>query len=248
MGLLWIKSLVKAIALPPTGPLLLALVGVAIAGRHPRRGRWLAFTGIVLLVLLAMPAVGTVLTRCLNATPPLDLSAAQGAQAIVILGGGTRDDAPEYGGTTMNATTLERVRYGARVARATGLPVLVSGGAMNGAPPEAVLMRDALVHEFGVPVRWLETRSRDTHENAVMSAAMLEASGVRHVILVGHSFDFPRSRNEFESARIAVTPAPIGIPSLDVTFEDFLPGINGLQSSYRATYEILANALYYVTN
>ena len=95
---------------------------------------------------------------------------------------------------TLSAITLERVRYGARIARATDLPILVSGGAVRGAPPEALLMRNALVNEFAVPVRWMETRSRDTHENAVNSAEMLKADGVQRVILVGHSFDFPRTR------------------------------------------------------
>ena len=52
--------------------------------------------------------------------------------AIVILGGGVRRHAAEYGGDTLGQLTLERVRYGARVARLTGLPVLVSGGSVFG--------------------------------------------------------------------------------------------------------------------
>ena len=43
--------------------------------------------------------------------------ASAGADAIVILSGGLRDYAPEYGGSTVNRITLERVRYGARLAR-----------------------------------------------------------------------------------------------------------------------------------
>ena len=161
-----------------------------------------------MLVLLSMPAVGGLLIRCLDRTPAFDVANRGNAQAIVILGGGTRPYAPEYGGATVGTITLERIRYGARLARATGLPVLVSGGAVRGAPPEAVLMRNVLVYEFGVPVRWLETRSRNTHENAVKSAAILKGSGIERVILVGHSFDFPRSRKEFEAAGIDVIPAP----------------------------------------
>jgi hypothetical protein len=36
----------------------------------------------------------------------------------------------EYGGDTLGRLTLERVRYGARVAKKTGLPVLVAGGSV----------------------------------------------------------------------------------------------------------------------
>jgi uncharacterized SAM-binding protein YcdF (DUF218 family) len=240
--LFWLKYVIKIVALPPVAPLLLALVGLAIAGRHPRAGRRLAFAGVLALWLLATPAVSGFLVRCLDRTPPLDLARAASAQAIVILGGGTRRFAPEYGGATVNAITLERVRYGARIARATDLPVLVSGGAVRGAPPEAVLMRNLLVNEFGVPVRWMEMRSRNTHENAVDSAKILERAGVHRVILVGHSFDFPRSRNEFEAAGIDVIPAPIAIPhAMPDDIGDFLPSAGALQRSRFALYEMLAN-------
>lgn len=243
-----LKQIVKLLVLPPTGPLLLALVGLAIAVRRPRAGWLIAALGVVTLTLLSLPAVGVMLVRLLDDSPPLDLARAKNAQAIVILAGGARRYAPEYGGANMGTITLERVRYGARLAHATSLPVLVSGGAVGGAPPEALLMRNALVQEYGVPVRWIETRSRNTHENALRSAEMLRASGVSRIVLVGHSFDFPRTRNEFVAAGMEVIVAPIGIPPerpFDVA--DFVPNPRGLQRSYYALYEILANALFHMT-
>ena len=247
-SLYWLKQTVKIVALPPVGPLLVALAGLLVAGRYPRAGRRLAFVGVLSLWLLATPAVSGFLVRCLDRSPPLDLARAADAQAIVILGGGTRGYAPEYQGATVNAITLERVRYGARIARATRLPVLVSGGAVRGAPAEAVLMRNLLADEFGVPVRWMEMRSHDTHENAVDSARILEGAGVHRIVLVGHAFDFPRSRKEFEATGMQVIPAPIGIPR-DVPNEarDFVPSVGGLRRSYFAVYEILANVLFDVT-
>ena len=248
MTLLWVKQLVKVLVLPPNGPLLVAFAGLAIWGRHARLGRTLALAGTIALALLSMPAVGWFLIRSLDHTPALNAAQRSGAQAIVILGGGTRLYAAEYGAATIGTITLERIRYGARLARETGLPVLVSGGSVRGAPPEALLMRNALVHEFGVPVRWIEARARNTHENAVRSAQILKASGVTRVILVGHSFDFPRARKEFEAAGIDVTPAPIAIPpSQAAEFADFVPGVQGLRISYYALYEVLANILYELT-
>ena len=67
-----------------------------------------------------------------DSPPPVTLAQARSAQAIVILGGGVRRNAPEYGGDTVGRLTLDRVRYGAFVARATGLPVLVTGGVVRG--------------------------------------------------------------------------------------------------------------------
>jgi uncharacterized SAM-binding protein YcdF (DUF218 family) len=245
LDLYWVKQLVKTLILPPAGPLLLIIAGLAIGTRQRRRGRMLAATGALVLVLLSMPAVGIFLGRLLDGSPALDPAKTADAQAIVILSGGTRPYAAEYGGPTLGGITLDRVRYGARLARMTGLPVLVSGGTTKGAPPEALLMRNVLVQEYGVPVRWVETRSRDTHENAVKSASILKASGIARVILVGHSFDFPRTRKEFEAAGIAVTPAPIGIPPKAPTeFGDFLPTVGGLQRTYYVLYEILGNAFF----
>ena len=243
--LFWLKLIVKLVVLPPNGPLLLIIGGLAIAGRKPATGRRLALAGTLLLVVLAMPIVPTLLIRAFDQTPVFDPSRATDAQAIVILGGGTRRYAPEYRGATMSGLTLERVRFGARLARVTGLPVLVSGGALKGAPPEAVLMRNALVSEFGVPVRWIETHSHNTRENAEASAAILKAAGIARIILVGHAFDFPRTRHEFEAAGLTVIGAPIGVPSTGpYSALDFVPGLGGLQASYFACYEILANILY----
>jgi uncharacterized SAM-binding protein YcdF (DUF218 family) len=244
----WLKPIVKSALLPPAGMLLVALIGLLVMGRFRRTGRALAIVGVVALALLAMPAVSGFLIHRLDRTPAFDPADAGNAQAIVILGGGTRPYAAEYHGPTIGTITLERVRYGARLARATGLPVLVSGGAVRGAPPEAVLMRSALLHDFGIAVRWTEAESRNTHENAVKSAAILKGSGVERIILVGHSFDFPRSRKEFEAAGMRVIPAPIDIPP-DVPTEvgDYLPSAGGLQRSYYALYEILANVLFCFT-
>lgn len=243
--LFWLKLVVKLVVLPPNGPLLLIIGGLAIAGRKPATGRRIALAGTLLLVVLSMPIVAALMIRALDHTPVLEPGQAADAQAIVILGGGTRPYAPEYRGATMSGLTLERVRFGARLARSTGLPVLVSGGALKGAPPEAVLMRNALVSEFGVPVRWIEARSHNTRENAEASAAILKAAGVSRIILVGHAFDFPRTRKEFEAAGLTVIGAPIGVPSTGpYSALDFVPGLGGLQASYFACYELLANVFY----
>ncbi|MEO8347252.1 MAG: YdcF family protein, partial [Betaproteobacteria bacterium] len=196
--LIWFKALLKALVLPPTGPLLLSLLGLAWHRRFPRGGRAMVVGGLLILLVLSMPVVATFLLRSVYSAPPLDLERAKTAQAIVILGGGTRHNAAEYGGDTLGRLTLERVRYGARVARLTGLPVLVSGGAPSGGETEAKLMRTALEGEFGIPVRWAEDRSRNTHENAVRSAEILSAAGIQRVVLVGHGFDMPRAAAEFK--------------------------------------------------
>jgi uncharacterized SAM-binding protein YcdF (DUF218 family) len=239
---IWVKAVLKALLLPPTGQLLLAVLGLGLRPRFPRLGTSLAWTGVLSLLLLAVPAVAGLLLRCLDSSPPFTVERAADAQAIVILGGGTRRDAQEYGGDTLGHLTLERVRYGARVAGMTGLPILVTGGSVYGGEAEAKLMQESLRGEFRTDVSWVEDRSRTTHENAVFSAAILRRAGIQRVVMVAHSFDMLRARAEFAAAGIATVPAPIGIPSSNPnTAFDFLPSMSGLQTSYYAVYEILAN-------
>ena len=245
---IWVKAVLKALALPPTGPLLLAALGLAVHRRSPRFGVGLAWAGVLSLLALSIPAVAALLMRSLDLPAPFDREQAAGAQAIVILGGGTRRDAPEYAGDTLATLTLERVRYGARVAKMIGLPVLVTGGSVSGGEAEADLMREVLQREYGVAVRWAENRSRTTHENAQNSARMLHAAGIDRVVLVAHAFDMRRAKAEFAAAGIAIVPAATGIPSRGPTRAlDFMPGIGGLQGSYYALYEILANVVRVVT-
>jgi uncharacterized SAM-binding protein YcdF (DUF218 family) len=235
-----------ALVLPPTGPLLVALVGLALLGRYPRWGRALAWLGVLALAALSLPAVSNALLHAVDRTPPLDFARAHTAQAIVILGGGVRRAAPEYGGDTLGILTLERVRYGALVARKTRLPVLVSGGAVFGGTEEAVLMKRALAEEFGVAVKWVESRSRDTETNALYSAAILLPAGIKQILLVAHGFDMPRATAEFNAAGLGVTPAPTaaarGSFSVDHAIE-WLPAMSALHTSYYALYELLAEAV-----
>jgi len=239
---LWLKAILKALVLPPTGPLLVAGLGIALFRRVPRLGRALAAAGVAALLALSVPAVADFLVGLVDTSRPFDPQAAKSAKAVVILGGGIRHNAPEYGGDTLATLTLERVRYGARVAQLTGLPILVSGGTVLAGEPEGNLMADSLARDFGMPVRWVEAASRTTHENAVRSAAMLKRDGIDRIVLVTHVFDTRRAIAEFEAQGLSVVAAPTGGSSTgEGTVLDYMPSMGGLTRSYYATYELLAN-------
>lgn len=244
MDLFLLKKTLTALVLPPAGLLVVAVIGLTLQRSRPRLGRSLAWTGVLLLTALSLPVVSQALLRALDNDPAIDLAQAAGAQAIVILGGGVRRAAPEYGGDTLGRLTLERVRYGAWLARKTGLPVLATGGVVYGGTPEAMLMKQALENEFGIPVKWKEAKSRNTRENAVNSAVILLAADIHRVILVAHSFDMRRAKAEFAAAGLKVMAAPTGIPSASYDSPlELLPSASALQGSYYALYELLANAV-----
>lgn len=180
----------------------------------------------------------------------------QSAQAIVVLGGGRKTGAREYGGDTVNDRTLARLRYGARLHRQTQLPVLVTGGRVfeTERQAEADLMAGVLREEFGVPVEWLETRSRTTAENARFSAELLQREGVATVLLVTHAWHMPRAQWVFETAGLKVVPAPMGFtaaledPQSSVAsgpdLLSWLPSAGALQSSHWALHEWLGGWVY----
>jgi uncharacterized SAM-binding protein YcdF (DUF218 family) len=226
------------------------MLGLALMRRHQRLGKTLTWIGVCTLAALSLPVVAVWLVDVAGGGEPLDLSRATTAQAIVVTGGGVRIHAPEYGGNTLAELTLERTRYGAFLARKTGLPVLVTGGVLRKATAEGELMRNALQQEFGVPVRWAEVKSRNTRENARFTAAVLLPEGVTRILLVTHAFDVRRARSEFEAAGFQVTPAPTVVrprTPLPMAVADFLPSAKALQSSYYACYELLALLVRQVT-
>jgi uncharacterized SAM-binding protein YcdF (DUF218 family) len=237
-----LKIAVMTLVLPPGGPLLMIGVGVLALRRYPRFGRAAALAGALSLWLCCLPVVAGALVTALGGSRPLDMTEAKTAEAIVILGGGVRPRAIEYGGDTLGRLTLERVRYGAFLARQTGLPILVTGGAPRpDVRAEAELMQEALKTEYGVDVRWVDSRSKDTRENAANTYLLLSSSGTYRVILVLHGFDVRRVRRNFEAAGLTVLPAPIQVPRWErVDLVDFLPSVGALWTAHFALYELLA--------
>ena len=247
----WIvlRKIIAGFVLPPAGPILMVMLGLALMGRHQRLGKSLAWLGACALLAVSLPVVSTWLVDVSGGARALDLTRPVDAQAIVITGAGVRLQAPDYGADTLAPLTLERARYGAYLAKKTGLPVLVTGGVMTRGMSEAALMRNTLQQEYAVPVRWMESKSRNTLQNARFTAATLLPQGIQRVVVVTHAFDVRRARMAFESAGLQVIPAPTGMGfnrQRRLTLRDFVPAPSAFQSSYYACYELAALAVAYL--
>jgi len=208
MPMLVLKQVLQNLVLPPAGLLILAAVGLALAAltRWRRTGLVLCAVSLGTLWVLATPRVADQLVEWEQVSSALDARQPLTAQALVILGGGARADAPEYRGVAPTAATLARLIYGARLARATALPVLVTGGRS-----EATAMADFLKRDLGITALWTENRSADTNDNARRSWAILSPAGVRTIVLVTSAVHMARARGEFEDAGFTVIPAPVSI-------------------------------------
>jgi uncharacterized SAM-binding protein YcdF (DUF218 family) len=233
-------SLLKIFLLPPGSLLLLALAGLICRRRWPRTGAGLIAAALVLLYAVSTPACGSLLLHSLEIYPALgpdDLK--EDAGAIVVLGADMYTPAPEFGVDTVGRISLERVRYGAWLYRATRVPILTTGGVL--APARVAVgraMASTLTEEFQVPVRWVEDRSRDTYENATFSAEILRRENIRKIFLVTSASHMRRSVVTFRTLGFEVIPAPTELsPPLGPEPGDFLPRAKALGESAEALYE-----------
>ena len=218
----------------------------------------LAVLGLVLylvaLLVLSTSLVSYALMDSLEVFPALGAAeiealAHQDKTAIVILSAGRRIYAPEFGGETVDELALERLRYGAELAKKTGLPVLVSGGLGTPRdPPYAQLMADVLLSDYGIAARWQEAASINTAENAMFSTAVLKAAGIEKVVLVTHAWHMKRARASFVGNGVAVVPAPTAFAGHIQGFSYLLllPNARALRMSGFALHEMVGSVWYAV--
>ncbi len=234
-------GLLKILLLPPGNLILLAAAGLLVRKRWPRTSRALIAASLLLLLVLSMPACSNLLLHTLETYPPLTPGDfVDDAGAIVILSGDVYSRAPEYGEDTVGRTSLERLRYGAWLHRATGgVPLLTTGGIIRPAEiPLGEAMARILRDEFQLPVRWVETESSNTFENAQMSAEILRREGIEKIYLVTSASHMRRSKAAFDAVGLEVVPAPTGFaPPLKPFVGDFMPRAKSLQRSADAFYE-----------
>lgn len=215
-----IRYIFKQLLMPPGLFLLLLLLGWWLRRRFPRLARLCLISGFASLWLMSLPLVVQHSAQWLEREPALAAvhwpELAEQAEAIVVLGGGREQADPGWGTDQPSLMALERVRYAARLAKASGLPLLTSGGLHFGNPPsEAALMASVLAEDYQLQVRWQEGASRTTWENALYSAAMLQQAGVKRVVLVTQAWHMPRARWCFERAGFEVIAAPMGFLGVD---------------------------------
>lgn len=243
--ILWPK-IWAMLATPPGIIIVVGLLGVFLTIWRRWLGGILIAASLIALFVLSVPLVGKRLLISAElpfhsqVVPPDVLPG--DIQAIVVLGGGRNDAALEYNGEdTVNQATLERLRYTARLARQTGLPVLVSGGAVFGEEKsEAALMQKTLEQDFGVRSKWVEDTSRTTIENAQQVKRIFLEAGIRRIYLVTHAAHMPRAQWAFVELGLDVVPAPMGFTTIsksDLSTLGYLPSASGLQASAIAIRE-----------
>ena len=241
--------LVKVIAslvVPPGGVITLALLGIALFPFARRVATFVVLIAVMALYAFSTLIVADALHRSLYDYPALSLESGPPGEVIVVLGGGSGNRPLDHEGLRVaGGATLERLHYGASLHRRTGLPLLVTGGAaVAGTAPEAELMVRSLKNDFGIGVRFVESRSRHTAENAAFSAALLGEAGIKRIVLVTHATHMSRAVSAFEGQGLKVMPAPIIRGERRLSVFAFLPRAKALNSSAAALHEHIGRLWY----
>ncbi len=240
----------SAFLLPPLNILLIALLGLWFWRSQPRLALRLISLAVIVLWLLSTPIFAEFLVQQLEGKPVVVAVENSPAEAIIVLGGGTYFAAPEYGGDTVSAPSLQRLRYAAQLYRATGKPLLVTGGKpLGNKKSEAAQMKAVLEQEFNVPVRWIEDTSDNTLENARQSFLLVQPTGIRRIYLVTHAWHMPRAQHAFAAAGFEVVPAPTAFTTrYQIDLMAFLPSATALRDSTIFLHEIIGMAWYWLRN
>jgi len=243
--MLLMSKAISQLLLPPGGLILLGLAGVLFWKRWWGRGA-------VLLSFLLLWGFSTEPVRDALTTPlefqysvlKIDQIKTTGT-AIVLLGGGIYENAPEYNGRDMlGRHSMMRTIYAADVARKSGLDLYATGGnpLTHADEAEADLMRHWLLKQ-GLKVGSLhaETASNNTWENAAFIKNMLAAKEVKRVVLVTSALHMPRAVWCFKSHGFEVVPAPMDYISKQEAYDlrSYLPHWAVLSDSGQALHEQL---------
>jgi len=175
------------------------------------------------------------------------------ADAIVVLGGVTSPAIAPRAAVEVG-DGYDRLLHGIRLWRAGCSPLIVlSGGVIpslvGSETPEAVRLR-LLAEEHGVDgaALLLESRSRNTHENALYTAQMLRQRGLQSVALVTSASHMRRARAAFARQEVVAIPAPtdIRVTPKPLTLVRLLPDADALQASGMAMKEYVGLLVYWL--
>jgi uncharacterized SAM-binding protein YcdF (DUF218 family) len=193
----------------------LGLTGaILMATRFAGLGRKLVVVAVLLLLICGLSPLGNILLYPLEQRfPPWD--AARGApDGIIVLGASIEADLSAAHGTPVVRSAPDRIIAAAALAhRYPNARVVFTGGSAN------LLSNDAREADFAGSIfeslgidrsrLVMERRSRNTHENAVFSKALLMPKDGERWLLVTSAFHMPRSVGLFRNAGFAVEPYPV---------------------------------------
>ena len=250
-----VSSLVEFV-LSAGGILLLACVCAVWIVMRPRSRRpvLLLAIGAAAYLVASLPAVpGAIDAALSNGFVPFESrDVPPGRVAIVVLGSGgaTVVDWSGHRLAPVDVDAATRVLEAARIFRFMPSALVISSGG-NASPADSKIptgesMRAALA-ALGIPAAQLlvEVESRNTREEAVVTARLVRERQIDRVVLVTSGVHMRRALGSFRAVGIDAIPAAArGWEQDSPRSARWLPGEHGLWYSARVAHELLGLAYY----
>jgi uncharacterized SAM-binding protein YcdF (DUF218 family) len=238
----------------PSNPILIGVVlGVVLLWTPWRRaGRWLLTISAFAMIVIAVVPWSAVLIRPLeNRFPPIS-DVPPEAAGIITLGGAVNQFLTVDRGQTSLSGGAERLTtFVALARRYPKLRLVYSGGSgsLTRQDLKETLVARRLFAEIGFdPTRVLyEDRSRNTHENAILTRELVNpAPGERWVLLTSASH-MPRAVGVFRKAGWTVIPYPVDYSTFESGGYGLWHGLgSGLSSLTRGLHEWVGLVAYWM--
>ena len=243
----------------PLGMIGVLIIIALLLQRKPRWQRAILIIALLVLLISGNRWVSMGLSRSLEwqYLPQENIPA---ADVIVLLGGGTNP--AEYPRSTIEINGAgDRVIYAAQLYhQGKADHLLLSGGRIDWSPSSTTPAEEMaiILEQLGVPSEsmWLETKSRNTYENALFAKDILSENGFHKIILVTSASHMPRSVHLFEEQGFEVIPAPTDFKvtqsnwqglreaSIPVQIMNFLPSAESLNSVTNVMKEYIGILVY----
>ncbi len=233
---LYLSKLLPLFLYPLGLACLLMLVALVTLWKRPR---WAAAPIALALIVLLVGSNAWVSRSLVRSLEWQNIPSAElpNAEAIVVLGGATKPAFPPRPSVDLSEEG-DRVLYGAQLYQQKKAPIIiVAGGRIDwrGSGPSESADMAAILTQIGVPTEAIlqEPLSLNTYENAVNVRKILDARGIRRVLLVTSAMHMPRSLLIFKRQGIAAIPAPT----------DFLVTDNELEEPQNSPQATLLNLI-----
>ncbi|WP_338864598.1 YdcF family protein [Myxococcus stipitatus] len=248
---LFLSKVLDLFLAPLTWALVLLVAGGLLKRPWPRASRVLAGTGVAVLYLFSTEAVSTLLTYTAEKDARDTFQPGVTYDAVIVLGGALDPSATERSGHLEFNAAVDRVLRGFELMRdGHARHVLISGGSLD-PRPTAVVEADVLARQYqawGVPAEriFTEGRSRNTRENAVESARIIQEQGWKRLLLVTSAAHMPRAEGCFAAVglRPDLLPVDARMPATQTRRLSWVPRAVALSSSTDALRELAGRAVY----
>jgi uncharacterized SAM-binding protein YcdF (DUF218 family) len=243
------------LAQPSTAVALLLMTGTVLAGgkRRPLLGRRMLALGIVLLVVLGLSPIANILLMPLEERFPRGALPSEVAGVLVLGGFEEARISAGRGGLAVDEAADRLTEALLLARRLPSAKLIFTGGVASFLPPDygtaepisRFLEQAGIARERVV----LESRSRNTYENAVLSRELLQPRPGQRYLLVTSAYHMPRALATFRVQGFDIIAWPVDYRTRDGgdrlrLFESIPEGLMRVDLAFKEWVGLVA---YYLT-